>query len=180
MCSIGAAQSRLNMGAFTYPRSEPGSGGHMDLVERLNTFPNALRQELAGVPETAAIARPADGSWSIDDVLGHLCDHARFLHQRLSMMINLEEPRLASYDEGELAAARHAQSASRRDLLTEFSERRAATVEMLSELVHWNWARAGRHEELGRISIRQLVDRALAHDQNHLEQIRALKQAAKT
>ena len=164
------------MGAFTYPRSEPGSGGHMDLVERLNTFPGVLRQELAGVPHAVASARPDGGSWSINDVLGHLCDHARFLHQRLSMMINLEEPRLASYDEQELAAERAAQSASMDDLLAEFSQRRAATVEMLSELVHWNWARTGRHEQLGRISIRQLVDRALAHDEDHLAQVRALKQ----
>ncbi len=49
---------------------------------------------------------------------------------------------------------------------------------MLGDLVHWNWARTGRHEELGRISIRQLVDRAIAHDETHLEQIRALKAEA--
>jgi len=165
------------MGAFTYPRSEPGSGGHMDLVERLNAFPNLLRQEVAGIPQAAA-ARPAGGSWSINDVLGHLCDHARFLHERLSMMINLEEPRLAGYDQEALADARNAQSASIDDLLAEFSERRAATVEMLADLVHWNWARTGRHEELGRISIRQIVDRAITHDENHLAQIRALKETA--
>ena len=147
----------------------------MDLVERLNAFPNLLRQEVAGIPQ-AATARPADGSWSINDVLGHLCDHARFLHQRLSMIIHLEEPRLASYDQEALALERNAPSASMDDLLSEFSERRGTTVEMLSELVHWNWARTGRHEELGRISIRQIVDRAVAHDENHLEQIRALKE----
>ncbi len=46
---------------------------------------------------------------------------------------------------------------------------------MLADLVHWNWARQGRHEELGRLSIRQLVDRTLRHDETHLEQIRGLK-----
>lgn len=166
------------MGAFTYPRSEPGSGGHMDLVERLNAFPNVLRQELAGASAATAASPPGDGSWSIRDILGHLCDHARFLHQRLSMIINLEEPRLAGYDEEALAQARKAQPASIEDLLAEFSAQRAATVDMLAELVHWNWARAGRHEQLGRISVRQLVDRALAHDENHLHQIGTLKAAA--
>jgi hypothetical protein len=52
--------------------------------------------------------------------------------------------------------------------------RRAAIVEMLTDLVHWNWARCGRHEERGRISIRQLVDFAIAHDDAHLAQLRAL------
>ena len=166
------------MGAFTYPRSEPGSGGHMDLVERLSSFAATLRQEVAGLPQAAAAARPSGGGWSISDVLGHLCDHARFLHRRLSTMIALEEPRLAAYDEEALARERDAQAAAIGELLAEFSARRAATVELLAELVHWNWARTGRHEELGRISIRQLVDRAIRHDETHLEQIRRLKAEA--
>lgn len=165
------------MGAFTYPRSEPGSAGHLDLVERLNVFAPALCDELAGVPEVTLAQRPSAGEWSIKEVAGHLCDHARFFHQRLDMMINLEEPRLDAYDEQEVASQRDAQGASISDLLHEFSAQRAATVEMLSELVHWNWARTGRHEELGRISIRQLVDRAIRHDENHIAQIRSLKGA---
>jgi hypothetical protein len=178
VCNVDTtAGIQTTMGAFTYPRSEPGSGGHLDLVERLNAFPNALRQELAGVSQTGT-ARAGDGSWSINDVLGHLCDHARFFHERIWRIINLEEPRLAGYDEQALAQERNAQSASISDLVAEFSAHRAATVELLSELVHWNWARAGRHEQLGRISIRQLVDRAIAHDANHLAQIRRLRAAA--
>lgn len=166
------------MGAFTYPRSEPGSGGHMDLVERLNAFPGVLRGELAGISAAATAARPADGSWSVNDILGHLCDHARFLHQRIWRISNLEEPRLAGYDEEALVADRNAQASSADALLAEFSAQRAATVELLSGLVHWNWARAGRHEQLGRISIRQLVDRAITHDERHLQQIRTLKATA--
>ena len=166
------------MGAFTYPRSEPGSGGHLDLVERLNTNSSALRSELAGLPEATLTYRPGEDEWSIKEIVGHLCDHARFLHRRLSMMIKLEEPRLEAYDQNEVARARNAQSAPIEQLLAEFAARRGETVDMLGELVHWNWARTGRHEELGRLSIRQLVDRAVAHDEAHLAQVRALKQQA--
>ena len=166
------------MGAFTYPRSEPGSGGHQDLVERLNTNSSTLRSELAGLPDAALAYRPSENDWSIKEIVGHLCDHARFLHRRLYMMIKLEEPRLEAYDQDELARTRNAQSAPIEQLLAEFSARRGETVDMLGELVHWNWARTGHHEELGRVSIRQLVDRAVAHDDAHLAQIRAIKEAA--
>jgi hypothetical protein len=166
------------MGAFTYPRSEPGSGGHLDLVERLNANSSALRGELAALPETALTYRPGDNEWSIKEIVGHLRDHAQFLHRRLSMMITLEEPRLEAYDEAELVRERNPQAAPIEQLLAEFSAQRAGTVNMLANLVHWNWARTGRHEELGRISIRQLVDRALAHDDAHLAQIRSLKERA--
>ena len=168
------------MGAFTYPRSEPGSGGHQDLIERLNTNSAALRSELAGLPEAALARRPSELEWSIKEIVGHLRDHAQFLHRRLYMMIKLEEPRLEAYDQEALVRDRHPQAEPIEQLLGEFSAQRGETLNMLGELVHWNWARTGHHEELGRISIRQLVDRAVAHDEAHLAQIRSLKEAAAT
>jgi hypothetical protein len=163
------------MAAFTYPRSEPGSAGHLDLVERLNGFPPVLRAELAGVPDASATRRPAGGGWSIKQVCAHMCDASHKLHERLWKIINLEEPRLPAYDEQELLAQRNLDAVPLAALLDEFSAQRAATVEMLTELVHWNWARTGRHEEYGRISIRQYVDRAIVHDATHVQQIRSLK-----
>lgn len=162
------------MAAFTYPRSEPGSAGHLDLVERLNGYPPVLRAALADVPEAALTRRPAEGDWSIKEVCAHMCDASHILHQRLYRIIKLEDPRLPAYNEQEVLAKRDAQSASIGALLDEFSRQRAETVDMLTELVHWNWARTGRHEEHGRISIRQYADRAIAHDAAHLQQIRAL------
>ena len=166
------------MAAFTYPRSEPGSGGHMDLVERLNSHTEALRREVSGLSEAALTHRPKEGEWSVMEVCGHLCDVSRILHQRLHMMIKLEEPRLDAYDAEELGRQRDAQAAKLDDLLAEFAAQRAETVEMLAELVHWNWARQGRHPTLGRISIRQQVDLWLEHEAEHLAQIQSLREAA--
>ena len=168
------------MGAFTYPRSEPGSAGHQDLVERLNSVTSSLRRELAGLPEPALTYRPAEGEWSIKEVCGHLCDNAKFLHKRLFVMINLEEPHLPSWDQDEQARLRDAQAVPIDALLAEFATQRGETVEMLADLVHWNWARQGRHAERGRVSIRQLVDIAIEHEEGHLEQLRALKEQAQT
>jgi len=168
------------MGAFTYPRSEPGSAGHMDLVERLNAKAATLRSEVEGLPESVLTHRPAEGEWSIKEVVGHLCDHAQFLHRRLFMMINLEEPRLELYDQEALVRERNPQGVPIKQILNEFSTQRAETIDMLADLVHWNWARQGRHAELGRLSIRQLVDRALLHDESHFEQVRRLKAEAAT
>ena len=167
------------MGAFTYPRSEPGSGGHQDLVEKLNAFRTQLRGEVEGLSDSALSYRSHDDEWSIKQVAGHLCDHAAHLHRRLYRMIKQEEPRLPPWDEHDASHERDAQNQPLGELLDAFVSQRGETVEMLAELVHWNWARTGRHEQLGRISIRQLVDRAIAHDENHLAQIRTLKDAAK-
>ena len=166
------------MGAFTYPRSEPGSDGHQDLVERLNAMTPLLRREVADLPEAVLTLRPAEREWSIKEVCGHLRDHARFRHRQLFAMIKLEEPRLEPWDQEALVRERNPQAAPIEQLLAEFAAQRTQTVEMLADLVHWNWARQGRHAELGRVSVRQLVDRALRHDETHLAQIRALKERA--
>ena len=75
------------------------------------------------------------------------------------MMIRLEEPQLSSYDQEAVARERNANSSSFDSLLEEFASQRAGTVEMLVDLVHWNWARTGRHPAYGKISIRQQVDK---------------------
>ncbi len=165
------------MGAFTYPRSEPGSGGHLDLVEQLNATTAALRAELAGLADAVLTHRPSEQDWSIKELLGHLCDSSQTFHRRLYRVINLEEPRLETYDHEGLVRQRNANAAGIEELLSEFAAQRAQTVDLLADLVHWNWARCGRHPERGRISIRQLVDRAIAHDADHVEQIRRLKAA---
>ena len=166
------------MGAFTYPRSEPGSGGHQDLVERLHTFTSELRREVGDLPESVHSHRPGEGEWSIKEVCGHLSDHARFFHQRLFQMIKQEEPRLPAWDQMEEWKKRDPQSVPLDDLLDELVAQRVETVDMLTDLVHWNWARQGRHEERGRLSIRQLVDLAIEHDEAHLDQVRTLKATA--
>jgi hypothetical protein len=166
------------MGAFTYPRSEPGSAGHQDLVERLHVFASELQREVEDLPEAVQSHRPGEGEWSIKEVCGHLSDHARFLHVRLFRMIKQEEPRLPAWDQMEEWKKRDPQSLPLNDILQELIAQRAETVDMLAELVHWNWARTGRHEERGRLSIRQLVDFAIEHDDAHLDQVRTLKATA--
>ena len=93
-------------------------------------------------------------------------------------MIKQEEPLLPAWDQIAEWKKRDPQSVPLAQLLDEFTAQRAETVDMLADLVHWNWARQGRHEERGRLSIRQLVDFAIEHDEAHLEQVRQLKSAA--
>jgi uncharacterized damage-inducible protein DinB len=146
----------------------------MDLVERLQTDSVEVQRAIEALSEEAASHRPSEGEWSAKETLGHLCDHAFHLHDRLYRMIKLEEPRLAAWDQIEELNKRNPQAAQLSALLDEYMRQRADTVDMLTDLVHWNWARCGRHEERGRLSIRQLVDLAIAHDDAHLAQLRAL------
>ncbi len=168
------------MSAYTYPRCEPGSGDHQDLVERLNAIVPTLRREVTGLPEAVLAYRSGEDEWSMKELCGHLRDNAEFLHRRLHAMAKLEQPYLEPWDQEVEMRERNPQASSIDELLTEFATQRAETVGLLAGLVHWNWARQGRHAERGRISIRQLVETAIEHEELHLEQLRRAKAAAES
>jgi uncharacterized damage-inducible protein DinB len=149
----------------------------MDLVDRVSATPVLLTALVEGLAEEALARQPDGGGWSIKETAGHLCDVGRVMHGRLYVTTYQETPRLEGYDADDMASQRNAQGSSISDLLSELSEQRAETVELLTNLVHWNWARTGRHPQLGRLSIRQQVDLWIEHEDEHLGQIRALARA---
>lgn len=164
------------MMTFTYPRNEPGSGGHLDLVEAVKALQRETAEEVEGLSEEVLQFRPAEGEWSIKEVCGHLLDNDQVWHQRLQMTATQESPFLASFDQEALVHERNYQEQDIRTILDRLSEVRARTTELLADLAQWNWARPAYHWERGRMSIRQMVELEIAHDQEHLEQIRRLKE----
>lgn len=164
---------------YIAPRLEPGTLGHLDLVEALRTLPRNVAQEVTGLLPAQLTHRPdGDGTWSLQEVVGHLADAAEVYHKRLYMMSTQTDPLLAPYDPDEYAATHGYLEASMDDLLEKLRYWRGETVQLLTTLVNWNWARTGRHMERGRTSIRQLVEHMIEHEQGHLDSLRALRAAA--
>jgi hypothetical protein len=166
---------------FTYPRNEPGTLGHLDLVEPLRAMPGEVEAALQGLRESDLDVRASDDieerglsardAWSIRDTVAHLADSTRINHQRLYMMSTQTDPWLPAFD----PEARRAEGETRDipALLAEIKHWRGDTVALLTSLVNWNWARSGRHETLGRVSIRQLVEHMLDDEATHLAALRA-------
>ena len=67
------------------------------------------------------------------------------------------------------------QDADLSNLIAEMADWRAKTVETLAHTV--DWTRLGQHAEIGRRSLKQWAEYVLAHDEEHLATIRALKSA---
>jgi hypothetical protein len=163
---------------FTYPRNEPGTLGHLDLVEPLRAMPGAVEAALQGLREADLDARDADdaAAWSIRDTVAHLADSTRINHQRLYMMSTQTDPWLPAADIDQPQAPADDPASPQRDvpaMLDEIKHWRSDTVELLTSLVNWNWARSGRHETLGRVSIRQLVEHMIDDEATHLAALRA-------
>jgi hypothetical protein len=162
---------------FTYPRNEPGTRGHAELVEPLRALPRLLTTELEGVTEAEATRRPAAGGWCIKEIVGHLRDAAEVYHKRLYMMSTQFDPVLEPYDQEAYSRDHGYMERTIGSMLGELAEFRSDTVQLLTTLVNWNWARSGQHLEAGRLSIRQIVQHMVEHEAAHVEEIRRLRNA---
>jgi hypothetical protein len=173
--SIGSRPANV----YTYPRNEPGTLGHLDLIEPLRALPEELARELRGISEREALYREAPESWCLKEQLGHLRDYAEVTHKRLYMVSTQTDPRLEPYDQDAYAREHRYTEREVDQMLIELRDHRAATVELLTSLVNWNWARTGVHTELGRMSIRQMVERMIRHEAGHLADVRRLRALAR-
>lgn len=163
--------------AYIFPREEPGAAGHLDLVEALKSVPAQVRALLATVPEETLRAPAAGGGWSIIEIAGHVRDYTEVEYRRLYMMATQNDPVLPAFDHDASVRDRDYRSAPLSPILDEMAAHRAQTVELLTTLVNWNWARSGQHPVNGRISIRQYVEDIIHHNGVHLADIARLRDA---
>jgi uncharacterized damage-inducible protein DinB len=160
---------------YIYPRNEPGTRGHLDLVEPLRELPEVLEAELRGITEAEATRRTGEGQWCIKEIVGHLRDAAEVYHKRLYMMSTQTDPILEPYDQEAVAREHGYMERGIDSLVAELRRYRSQTVELLTTLVNWNWARSGQHLEAGRMSIRQIVEHMVEHEAAHVADIRTLR-----
>jgi len=158
--------------------SKGKSASRIEIIEALGLLPQRVSEEVRGLSEEELRFRPAEGEWSLKEVIGHLRDFAEIDQERLRRMITQERPILPGYDQETLVRERNHQEADLQAVLAELASFRRQTVHLLTELVDASWTRTAHHLERGIFSIRQFVDQLVRHEAGHLEHIRALKQEA--
>jgi hypothetical protein len=127
---------------------------------------------LTGSPTSAFRRTPAAGEWNGATIVGHLADAELVYGVRLRTAITQPGGLMPAFDE-ELWAARFGPADDDPNVaLARFRALREATIAIVESLSDEEWNRVGLHEEFGELSVRQLVDRLIAHDANHLNQLR--------
>jgi hypothetical protein len=150
------------------------------LLERFRRGPELIALVMTGVYGDEEDFVPAPGKWSIRQVLAHLADSEVACGWRLRMVIAQENAALTAYDQE--AWARHLGYSQRKPKtsLESFRRGRAENYELLRELPEAVYdERAGMHEEAGRMTLRELVERNANHTENHARQIQEIREGYK-
>jgi uncharacterized damage-inducible protein DinB len=144
-----------------------------DALPVLRSTPGVLRVWLQDLPDSWIRANEGAETWSPFDIVGHLIHGERTdWMDRLDIILTQGESRpFTPFDR--FAQFQASRGKSLRQLLDTFAELRAANLARLESLNlgQKDFARRGRHPELGPVTLGQLLATWVAHDLNHLGQI---------
>ena len=124
--------------------------------------------------------KPAPDRFSIAEALEHL-SHAEghCFRERLERMVEGDDPALEAYDQEAHFASGQYSGRTAEDSFDHFEEQRELNLEYLSELPASVADRAGRHPELGGITVSHLLNEWAFHDLGHIRQIAEIVRALK-
>lgn len=141
-------------------------------IKGLADTPRRLLEAANRVSEDRWYLHPAPGVWAPIEVLAHLADLELVYGARLRAMLTLDHPLLQQVDGGQLASRAHDVDWPLAVALDRFRRRRKETVELLDGCSAEDLGRCGFHPSRGSMTVADLVAVMLAHDTDHVAQIR--------
>jgi DinB superfamily len=137
-----------------------------------------LTAEVDALSAEALAWHPAPGEWCVKEVLGHLIEtERRGFAGRIRIILAGQEPRLETWDQNGVAAARRDCERDARALLGELAAMRGDSARLVEGLSAADLARGGQHPTVGHLTVGDLLNEWVYHDRNHVRQILANVQA---
>jgi hypothetical protein len=171
----------MNTMTLTRPEpteSAPGYHGYIarvsdqNLGEQLSEQLREIEQLFEDVTDRAALARYAEGKWSIKEILGHLVDAERIFAYRLLRIARGDQTPLPGFDENAYVPAGRFDERPLPMLLTELRSVRHSTMALIEGLPEEGWLRSAVANGQP-ISARALAFIIVGHMAHHLEVLRS-------
>jgi uncharacterized damage-inducible protein DinB len=142
-----------------------------DLGAQLEQQIHQVEQLFESVTDSAALARYAEGKWSIKEVVGHLTDTERIFGYRLLRIARGDATPLSGFDENAYVPEGHFDERPLPMLLAELRAVRLSTIALIEGLPEESWARRGSANGKA-ISARALAYIIVGHMAHHLGVLR--------
>lgn len=146
------------------------------VIAALRDLPGQVEELVRGLEEVALRWRPGPGHWSIKEVCAHLRDAIETDGSRIQRMLSEDDPYLPAYDQEERARSRNYQEENMGQILLGLRAYAGGVAYLLEKMTEADWSRSGRHQTAGRQTIQERAEALSRHGQEHLAQIRALRQ----
>jgi len=150
----------------------------LDCLDQLQATPAILRGLMCGLSLEDTEWKPAPDRFSVAEVLAHISHSEHHCYRtRVDRFLTEELPEFEPDD-----AAMYLElyrDANAEDAFNHFEEQRDANVEYLRTLPRSTGERRARHQEVGEITLQQMLHEWAMHDLGHIRQIAELVRARK-
>ena len=124
-------------------------------------------------------ARPFEGKWTPNEVIGHLCDAEWIYGYRLRLILSEDTPTILGMDQDLWVEAQRHNDREPSELVDMFRSMRLCDLPLWKQLRPADLNRAGRHNERGDETLGDMLRMMPGHDLWHIDQISRYLQATK-
>lgn len=113
-----------------------------------------------------------DGRWGVVEVLCHLRDYETIIHDRVWRIVDEDRPVFDDPDPTMWPLEHNYRDQDSYEVFLDLSAQRRALIERLREAGQAAWERTGIVETRGEITLRDLLDQVIAHDERYVREAR--------
>lgn len=134
-----------------------------------------IRDEVDGLTEEQMNYKPANGGWSIHEIIIHVVD-AELVHiHRMKSVIAEETPLLTAFDQDKWSERLNYAGLDYNLYLLLFRTLRESFIPILKNLSAQDYQRMGRHNTAGEMTLEEILEHTIDHVADHIHQIRRVK-----
>jgi DinB superfamily len=149
------------------------SQDHRAILTQIRSAPAVLEAAVTAVPRDQYDRAPRAGEWSARETLIHVRNVVVMVYGlRIRRLLFERDPVFADYDEAAFRREDLARGEPVEDLVGMITAEHEQIARLLDGLPADRWPRAGRHPELGSMSIASLAGQVGPHTEEHAGQIR--------
>lgn len=150
---------------------EPSFKSHGAVLAILASTPAVLKSLSSSLTEQAWKQEPARDDWAMNEIICHLRDTEREIHQlQLKLMLQKESAFLPRPDSAVWANEREYWNVEGKVALSEFALARIESIKTLKGLEDNIWSRGARHAIFGPTNFLEVVSFMADHDRLHVQQ----------
>jgi uncharacterized damage-inducible protein DinB len=139
------------------------------LIDRYASGGAILAYAAAGLTKEQERACPGPGDWSVAQLVAHLLDSDLVYADRMKRVIAEADPVLQAFDENSWVARLGSESMLVEEAVNLLAANRHWMTQILRRCSDADFARAGLHTEIGRVTLADLIAYVTNHVDHHLQ-----------
>lgn len=127
-----------------------------------------MRAAFEGLTREDLLAYPIPGTWSLQQIAIHLLDSDLIGSDRMKRVAAMDKPLLIGFDETAFSRLPGTEQLDAHQACEMFAINRQMTAKILQALPEESFQRFGIHNEAGKVTLAELIQKNIAHLEGHL------------